>query len=202
MSVGGTNLPIMEPLPFQRIIISFNLTGPRLRYRVAVPTHGDHIVRSNGLFKPEEFNDVQIFTQHLRLELKKNKKICVDGGYANPRCLRKINVEESEKPRLAKVLSRHETVNCMPERSIILLGPFRHEISKQGICFLTIADTCRAIILYEKLSFSFWECNALYRNIIFLFILLHQLVPCFLIFLYISYDNITVIATSSRQLVL
>lgn len=154
MSADGTDIPIMDPSPFNTRWFSYKLNGSSLRYEVRVIINEGHNVWINGTFRAGEFSDVQIFRQDLHKEPKENKKDCADDGYGIRECLRNCPLEDSEKMLFAGNLSRYETVNGWLKRFKVVNTPFRHEVFKHKVRYYAIAEICQTKLFYEEPLFS------------------------------------------------
>lgn len=124
MSVDGTDVPILMPSLFDRTCFSYKINVPGLMYQMELSTRACHNLWKEEAFRGGEFNDVQIFGQYLRIKLRKNEKMCADDGYGDKECFRRCYLEGSEKLYFPRILSSHETVNCMMKIVRVLIVPF------------------------------------------------------------------------------
>jgi hypothetical protein len=81
MTIGCTDCPISEPVPFSRIWFSHKLRGAGLRYEIAVCIQTGDICWINGPFKSGRWTNVAIFCRNLKHRLAPGEMVESDGGY-------------------------------------------------------------------------------------------------------------------------
>lgn len=142
ISIDGTDVPIEEPKPFSTSWYSHKFCGPGLRYELGVSIKSGNICWVNGPFPCGSHPDDKIFRLGLLAHLGKGNCVVADRGYKHPKCVtpdtRLLDTDDSEKYK--QILARHETVNRLLKRFLILSHRFRHSIHKHRVCFMAVVN--------------------------------------------------------------
>ena len=105
---------------------------------------GGDIVWINGPYECGNWPDVKIFRDSLRSFLDENERVEADDGYIGEaptkvKCPKSFTNKEETERMQALARNRQETVNARFKHWQILRQLYRHEISRHGDIFVTIA---------------------------------------------------------------
>ena len=139
--VDCTDVPILEPWPFDSAYYSQKLNGPGYKYELALAINGDYIVWINGPFPAGRPADLEIFRQGLMLMLAEDEGVETDAYYKGEYALKNVNVHRGRtfKEQKKLVRARGENVFSRFKRFGVLRKRFTHKLEKHQICFRSVA---------------------------------------------------------------
>lgn len=89
----------------------------------------------------------------MKFALHPGERVIADKGYNDERCAIPIRLTPRGRILAAQIRARHETCNGRFKAWGVLEGRFRHDISKHGICFHSIANVTQLSLQTEPLFF-------------------------------------------------
>jgi hypothetical protein len=114
VTVDGTDCPINDPKPFDKMWYSHKFKKAGLRYELAVCIQTGWIVWVNGPYPCGSWPDIKIFRHHLKAKLHVGEMVEADLGYrGEQQCIRVPNnaVSLSNQRAANRARARHETIN-------------------------------------------------------------------------------------------
>ena len=142
ISIDGTDCPVEEPRPFDRMMFSQKINGPGFKYEIGLAIHTDKIVWINGPFKAGE-SDLNVFRQALSHILCDDEAVECDMYYKGDNRFKNPRVHQGRDDRLQKnkVRARHENVNSRIKQFKVLDRVFRHKQdlrAQHQLCFRAV----------------------------------------------------------------
>ena len=142
MSVDGTDFRVAEQGPAFSSHKFAMKSG--LRYEVAICILTGDIVWLNGPFPCGRWNDIKIFRNSLMSHLMDGERVEADDGYIgeapqNIKCPKCISNKVETLSMQQRVRNRQETANNRFKFWGILTQKYRHDITRHGEVFVSIA---------------------------------------------------------------
>lgn len=161
ITVDGTDCPIFEPTPFDRMWYSHKFHGPALRYEVGVCIQTGWMVWKNGPYPAGAWSDLKIARDNLLKQLLSTEKVLADGGYRDGGvfCETPSGLNNSDQKMKAIARSRHETLNRRLKQYAVLVQAFRHDLQRHVYCFHAIANIVQLDIMNGNELFSVEYCD-------------------------------------------
>jgi hypothetical protein len=148
--VDGIHFKIFEPSPFSKDWNSHKLGGAALSYELVTCIATGDIVAYNGPFPAGKWNDIKIFRNRTKWQLKEAEWALGDLGYRGDRkILTELDARDHRQHSYAMgcARDRHETVNRRLRQWGALDGAYRHDRWKHHLAF-------QAVIVIEQIKFE------------------------------------------------
>ena len=155
-SIDGADMPIQEPIPFDRKWWSYKLNRAGLRYEIGTRVKTGWIAWTNGPFPPCDWPDLRIAREGLTCALEPWEHCLADSGYVdgNQCSVTPTGGDALLDHQRAKARSRHEACNERLKQWNALNHRCRHSRDKHGKMFYAIANIAQLTIMNGEPSFD------------------------------------------------